>query len=1316
MCDMFYKNKEEFEVKYACAKRVVAAVLSLCLVGSAYLPIYASASEMSSNAASVPMQSLSIMNEARQDSSGMEDYVTTVSETWGEASPHSLATAYHKEGRLDQKCILEFRARVTKYAGPESLGAKIDFGTQRLMFRVEDTGHINLCTKTETWGKKTAHEIGTDWHTYQIRCNGTTAAVFIDGVQIAETELQSRACGYDFELWSGSQGAEVDYVKMSERAPIWNDPSAMVTVSQDTSNDTSVLHASWPAANGTSTGTYTVTLMDTLNEKTLLTKETTETEMTFTELQPGTGYNVQVTASNKSGTNTQTLIGYGDTAYHFSEDSGLSVKNLMVGGQGYHNYRIPCLVATKKGTLLAMAEARNSGSDWAPMDAVLMRSEDGGETWSEKVVMAAGERDGYACNNPILIPGVDDQGRSIVLLVYCQDYGVDIHKQGGVFVRKSVDDGKNWSEPVEITENCRPDYRNVVATGPGHGIQLQYNQDHKGRLVVSVWMVPKKHGKPVTSHGPAEVTTLYSDDYGETWKMGDIIPLGNVSNPNESTVVELSDGRVMINMRNTTGNAKRAISISPDGTTGWSEPYFDPALNCPVCFASLTRYDDDTILFVNPDTVSGRTHGTIKVSYDNGQTWPIKRMMNEGFSGYADVAVTEVNGCKEINVLFETVIPGTENNSLTLYRFPLSWVTEGVDGQLNSLKLSSGSVQLQRDVFDYDIILDQDVSEISVSASAFAPNASIKLNGQPLTNGHGTLPIHDSTTDAKLTVLVNNQEKSVYTLHFHKIPEVADDSCVLHYTMDDFTDKTMKDASGFFNNGTISGSITSEETGKFGSSANMKNGTVSVHNPNGLDFGKGDFTASLWINPENATNQQFLLWYGTLGTGEKAWWIRRNPNGSIQFLLGSNGEEKIASSEANLAEAGQWTNITAVRKNDTIKLYINGQEKAAANGVANFDLNGENRLDIGLDKSSYGRHFTGQMDELRIYNYALTEEQILALQKNEVPVSEKVQAVIDKIDAIGTVTLESEDAIVDAEKAFAALTPDEQALVSNQDVLAACREKFDALKAKEVVDQIAGIGTVTLDKAEMIRDIKSAFDALTPSQKKLVTNEDVLNAALDELSRLEDGQKVPDVPHYHPHAPIVPEKKPVSPFPFKDVFDTAWYYDSVYNAWENDLIDGMTADEFAPDSLLTVAQAIKLAAVLHQRDHLSSVTLVNGTETWFSTYVSYAVNNGIIDSAYGNYTAEQMNAPVSRSEFVKILHGAKDYYAPINNVADNAIPDIQMQHKNAAEIYEFYRAGVLTGSDNNGTFYPNANIKRSEVAAILVRMYDLSARQTIQLP
>ena len=213
------------------------------------------------------------------------------------------------------------------------------------------------------------------------------------------------------------------------------------------------------------------------------------------------------------------------------------------------------------------------------------------------------------------------------------------------------------------------------------------------------------------------------------------------------------------------------------------------------------------------------------------------------------------------------------------------------------------------------------------------------------------------------------------------------------------------------------------------------------------------------------------------------------------------------------------------------------------------------------------------------------------------------------------------------------------------------------------------------------------------------------------------GHYTPPVGPVTPSVPTKPGVPERDPFPFTDVSRSSWYYDSVRAAWEKDLIDGVTRTLYKPDDTLTVAQAIKLSAALHQMlNNNGKVTLRNGSPYWYSSYVSYAVDNGIIEKMYLDYTPGQMNTPVKRNEFVHIFYGAMSDYRQINTVADNKIPDVITTDTYALEIYTFYRAGILTGSDKNGTFYPTNDIKRSEVAAILSRMYDKTARKTVSLP
>jgi len=179
---------------------------------------------------------------------------------------------------------------------------------------------------------------------------------------------------------------------------------------------------------------------------------------------------------------------------------------------------------------------------------------------------------------------------------------------------------------------------------------------------------------------------------------------------------------------------------------------------------------------------------------------------------------------------------------------------------------------------------------------------------------------------------------------------------------------------------------------------------------------------------------------------------------------------------------------------------------------------------------------------------------------------------------------------------------------------------------------------------------------------------------------------------------------PAKPFPFTDVAQIPgnWIYESVKGAWEMGLINGKTDTLFMPDDNLTYAEAVKLAACMHQLYTTGKVTLAVGAGEWYDTYVSYAKANGIIDKNYA------WNTAATRAGYMEIFANAlpSEALAPINTIADGAIPDVPAGHIQAGAIYRLYRAGIVQGVDAAHNCNPSANIKRSEVAAILMRMMD----------
>ncbi len=175
---------------------------------------------------------------------------------------------------------------------------------------------------------------------------------------------------------------------------------------------------------------------------------------------------------------------------------------------------------------------------------------------------------------------------------------------------------------------------------------------------------------------------------------------------------------------------------------------------------------------------------------------------------------------------------------------------------------------------------------------------------------------------------------------------------------------------------------------------------------------------------------------------------------------------------------------------------------------------------------------------------------------------------------------------------------------------------------------------------------------------------------------------------------------------FTDVKPDSWYYNDVMNAVKLGLINGKSPETFAPDDNLTYAEAIKLAACMHQLYVQGNITLKNGTENWYDTYFDYCRANKITDKGY----TPGENA--TRAGYMEIFAHAlpKEALEAINNVPDGSIPDVNMLSGYSEEVYLLYRAGILQGSDAEHNCKPYDNIKRSEVAAILTRMMDKTKR------
>jgi len=329
------------------------------------------------------------------------------------------------------------------------------------------------------------------------------------------------------------------------------------------------------------------------------------------------------------------------------------------GNDGYHTYRIPSLVTTKNGTLLAFCEGRKGGmGDAGDIDLLVKRSTDNGKTWSaQSIVWDDGKN---TCGNPC--PVVDEETGIIWLLLthnLGDDHEGNIIKKTAkstrtVWVTKSEDDGLTWSEPQEITSTIKHPSWGWYATGPGVGIQIKHGP-RKGRLVIPC---DNSYDDPNGNvrNGPYEYGShiIYSDDHGKTWKLGGTI----TPKVNECQLVEVDDknGTLLMNMRSYFGRGVRTHAVSYDGGETWTAPHDVPELVEPICQAAILRYsfkdakNKSVLLFLNPASSKKRHNMTLRASFDEGKSWPVIKTLYPGPSAYSSIAVLPN---RDIAVLYE---------------------------------------------------------------------------------------------------------------------------------------------------------------------------------------------------------------------------------------------------------------------------------------------------------------------------------------------------------------------------------------------------------------------------------------------------------------------------------------------------------------------------------------------------------------------------------------------------------------------------------------------------------------------------------------
>ncbi|MGW4574381.1 exo-alpha-sialidase [Streptomyces tendae] len=569
---------------------------------------------------------------------------------------------------------------------------------------------------------------------------------------------------------------------------------------------------------------------------------------------------------------------------------------------GYACFRIPAIVRTTEGTLLAFAEGRVLDcGDAGDIDVVLKRSTDGGLTWGPLQVVNDGGGDTHGNPAPVV-----DRATGRVLLLETYNAGRTDGANCAVpcartpYLQHSDDDGRTWSAPRDLgSEILPPDWNSWYATGPVHGVQLTGGA-HPGRLVVGV-NAETWDGTRVTANHAALVV---SDDGGEHWRTGatDTWPVAADGTfrqkPSELTLTERADGALLVSGREENGTdlGHRTQALSRDGGDTFAAPFRAlPDLYAPQVQGAVLRLGDRTLLSVPADPDRRRTM-TVRSSWDGGATWDsVDRgtVVTRDWSGYSDlVSVDDA----VVGLLYEGGASDARDE-IRFARFTEDWLAPRRTADPTSPDLAPGA----------------------------APAAVL--------GGAGTT---DGAVGGALAL------------------DGADDAVRLPYD---------------------------------GRSA----------------LGDGDFTASLWFRYSAADGEQPLLWMGGIGTTQPQVWLRAEPgNGRVQGLITTrDGAAAPRSAWVRADRAlndGQWHRLALRRGGGRLTLFVDGSAAAdAADVPGSVSRNSPFGVHVGERMDGRAR-FTGAVDDVRVWNRALTDAEIAAGAPPAALASTVLHLPLDRVD------------------------------------------------------------------------------------------------------------------------------------------------------------------------------------------------------------------------------------------------------------------------------------------------------------------------------
>ncbi|MEU4145628.1 exo-alpha-sialidase [Streptomyces parvulus] len=548
---------------------------------------------------------------------------------------------------------------------------------------------------------------------------------------------------------------------------------------------------------------------------------------------------------------------------------------------GYACFRIPAIVRTTQGTLLAFAEGRvlNCG-DAADIDLVLKRSTDGGRTWGPLQVVNDGGGDTHGNPAPVV-----DRATGRVLLTETYNAGRTDAANCAIpctrtpHLQHSDDDGVTWSAPRDLSPEILPaDWNSWYATGPVHGVQLT-GGNHPGRLVVGV-NAETWDGDRITANHAALVV---SDDGGAHWKVGatDTWPVAADGTfrqkPSELTLTERADGALLVSGREERGTdlGHRTQAVSLDGGDSFAAPFRAlPDLYTPQVQGAVLRLGDRTLLSAPADPDRRRTM-SVRSSYDGGATWDsVDRgtVLTRDWSGYSDMV--DVDDAT-VGLLYEAGAVDARDE-IRFARFTEDWLQARRAADPTTPDLAPGA----------------------------AP-ASVLGGAGPTTGAVGGALSFDGADDAV------------------RLP---------------FDER--------------------------------------------LTLGDGDFTASLRFRYSAADGEQPLLWMGGVGISQPQVWLRAEPaGGRVQGLITArDGAAAPRSAWVRTDDAlndGRWHQLALRRGGGRLTLFVDGEQSGTADVPGSVSTGSPFGVHVGERVDGRAR-LTGAVDEVHVWNRALTDEEIAA--------------------------------------------------------------------------------------------------------------------------------------------------------------------------------------------------------------------------------------------------------------------------------------------------------------------------------------------------